>query len=215
MSRTTTPIEEAAAILGPLARRSVPVGLLTTYRVGGRAALLATVESAADLQLVSRAVQETGVPTVVLGRGSNTLVADRGYPGLVVVLGGFAAAIAVTGTTAEVGAGVLLPVLARRTAAAGLTGAEWMVGIPGSVGGADSHGCLRASDPDMIALFARDFAPLAWWDDLEGGRPVVLVNQGTVATDPGDLIVPALRADGERHDQTRRPCSSFALRAFF
>jgi UDP:flavonoid glycosyltransferase YjiC (YdhE family) len=39
-----------------------------------------------------------------------------------------------------------------------------------------------------------DFAPPAWWPELRGGRPVVLVNQGTVATDPGDLIVPALRA---------------------
>jgi UDP:flavonoid glycosyltransferase YjiC (YdhE family) len=40
----------------------------------------------------------------------------------------------------------------------------------------------------------RDFVKPAWWGDLGGGRPVVLVNQGTVATDPGDLIVPALRA---------------------
>jgi UDP:flavonoid glycosyltransferase YjiC (YdhE family) len=40
----------------------------------------------------------------------------------------------------------------------------------------------------------RDFAPPVWWDDLQGGRPVVLVSQGTVATDPGDLIVPALLA---------------------
>jgi UDP:flavonoid glycosyltransferase YjiC (YdhE family) len=44
----------------------------------------------------------------------------------------------------------------------------------------------------------RDFAPPVWWGDLGDGRPVVLVNQGTVATDPGDLIVPALRAlEGE------------------
>jgi UDP:flavonoid glycosyltransferase YjiC (YdhE family) len=40
----------------------------------------------------------------------------------------------------------------------------------------------------------RDFVPPAWWGDLQGDRPVVLVNQGTIATDPGDLIVPALRA---------------------
>jgi len=90
MSRTTTPIEAAAGILGPLARRDVAIGPLTTFRVGGAAALFATVDTAADLQLVARAVRESGVPTVVLGRGSNTLVADGGYDGLVVVLGAFA-----------------------------------------------------------------------------------------------------------------------------
>jgi UDP:flavonoid glycosyltransferase YjiC (YdhE family) len=44
---------------------------------------------------------------------------------------------------------------------------------------------------------ARDFTPPSWWGELAGSRPVVLVNQGTVATDPGDLIVPALRALAE------------------
>jgi UDP-N-acetylmuramate dehydrogenase len=132
----TTPIEDAAGILGPLARRQVAIGPLTTFRVGGRAALFVTVETVADLTLVTRAVRESGVPTVVLGRGSNTLVADDGYEGLVVVLGAFATTITISGTTVDAGGGVLLPVVARRTAAAGLTGAEWMVGIPGSVGGA-------------------------------------------------------------------------------
>jgi UDP-N-acetylmuramate dehydrogenase len=148
-----TPTEDAAGILGSLARRDVAIGPLTTYRVGGAAALLATVDTADDLQLVARAVRESGVPALVLGRGSNTLVADTGFDGLVIVLGAFAGAITVSGATVDVGAGVLLPVLARRTAAAGLTGAEWMVGIPGSVGGAvrmnaGGHGS------DMAAVLA-------------------------------------------------------------
>ena len=136
MKSRTAPIEDAAGILGPLARRDVAVGPLTTFRVGGRAALFVTAETADDLALVARAVSESGVPTLVLGRGSNTLVADGGYDGLVVVLGAFATTITISGTTVDAGGGVLLPVVARRTAAAGLTGAEWMVGIPGSVGGA-------------------------------------------------------------------------------
>jgi UDP-N-acetylmuramate dehydrogenase len=91
--------------------------------------------------LVARAVGESGVASFVLGRGSNVLVADGGYDGLVIVLGSFATAIitstvSATSVSVVAGAAVLLPVLARRTAAAGLTGAEWMVGIPGSVGGA-------------------------------------------------------------------------------
>ena len=136
MSTTTTPVEVAAAILGPRARRDVPIGPLTTFRVGGAAALVATVEDTDHLGLVARAVQESGVASFVLGRGSNVLVADHGYQGLVVVLGSFATSITISGTSVSAGAAVLLPVLARRTAAAALTGAEWMVGIPGSVGGA-------------------------------------------------------------------------------
>ena len=172
MSRITTPVAEAAAILGPLARRGVPIGPLTTYRVGGAAALLATVHTGDELQLVARAVRESGVPTIVLGRGSNTLVADAGFDGLVVVLGAFAAEIAVSGTTVDVGAGGLLPVLARRTAAAGLTGGEWMVGIPGSVGGAvrmnaGGHGSDMAAVlagvrvTDLLSGEDREVAPAA------------------------------------------------------
>jgi UDP-N-acetylmuramate dehydrogenase len=124
-------VDAAAAVLGPRAQRNVPVGPLTTYRVGGAAALFFCVESLDDLRLVGAAVAASAVPTVVLGRGSNTLVADGGYNGLVVVLGDFATTVEITGTTVVAGGGVLLPVLARRTAAAGLTGCEWMVGIPG------------------------------------------------------------------------------------
>ena len=146
----TSAVELAAAVLGERAQRLVPVGPLTTYRVGGRAALFVRAESADDLRLVGRALAESALPAVVLGRGSNMLVADDGYAGLVVELGAFAAQIEVAGTTVTAGAGVLLPVLARRTAAAGLTGLEWMVGIPGSVGGAvrmnaGGHGSDMAS----------------------------------------------------------------------
>jgi UDP-N-acetylmuramate dehydrogenase len=130
------------------------------------------VDTAADLQLVARAVRESGVPTVVLGRGSNTLVADGGYDGLVVVLGAFASAIEVDATSVTVGAGVLLPVVARRTAAVGLTGAEWMVGIPGSIGGAvrmnaGGHGSDMAAVlagvrvTDLLSGENREVAPAA------------------------------------------------------
>jgi len=129
-------IERAAAILGDRARRHVPVGPLTTYRVGGAAALLAEATSAGDVDLVRRAVEASGVPVLVVGRGSNLLVADRGFPGLAVVLAGGFGDISVEGTEVRAGAAVSLPVLARRTAAAGLTGLEWAVGVPGSVGGA-------------------------------------------------------------------------------
>jgi UDP-N-acetylmuramate dehydrogenase len=72
----------------------------------------------------------------VVGRGSNLLVADAGFPGIAVALGEPYAGITLDGTTVRAGGATALPVLARRTAAAGLRGLEWAVGVPGSVGGA-------------------------------------------------------------------------------
>jgi UDP-N-acetylmuramate dehydrogenase len=129
-------VDRAAAELGALAARDVPLGPLTTYRVGGPAALLVRADTVADLALVHRAVVASGLPVLVVGRGSNLLVADAGFPGIAIVLGACAAGIAVDGHDVVAGASVSLPVLARQTVALGLTGFEWAVGVPGSVGGA-------------------------------------------------------------------------------
>ena len=133
---TTDGVALAAEVLGEAARRDVPLGPLTTYRVGGPAALLVEVRSDDDLARVAAAVGASGIPVLVVGRGSNLLVADAGFPGIAVVLGEPYAGVALEGTTVRAGGAAALPVLARRTAAAGLTGLEWAVGVPGSVGGA-------------------------------------------------------------------------------
>ncbi len=122
--------------LGSLARRHQPLGALTTYRVGGPAALFADPADEEELVAVARALAGSRVPVLVLGRGSNLLVSDRGFPGLVVTLGPGFETLAMDGTEVVAGAAVSLPVLARRTAAAGLSGLEWAVGVPGTVGGA-------------------------------------------------------------------------------
>lgn len=131
-------IEEAATLLGERARRDVPIGPRTTYRVGGAAALFVEIDSEAALEHVGAAVSRTGVDVLVLGRGSNLLVADAGFPGLCVNLAGAFAAVEADPATLRVvaGGGCDYPVLARRSAAAGVAGMEWAVGIPGSVGGA-------------------------------------------------------------------------------
>src|SRR5207248_2657689 len=133
--RMRTAIDRAAVLLED-ARPGVPLGPMTTYRVGGPAALFMEVTDDHQLVLVAKAVQQTAVPVLVVGRGSNLLVADAGFPGLAITLGGSFAEIDVRGTAVRSGGAVSLPVLARRTAAAGLTGLEWAVGVPGSVGGA-------------------------------------------------------------------------------
>jgi UDP-N-acetylmuramate dehydrogenase len=126
----------AAELLGCRAQRDVPIGPMTTYRVGGPAALFVRVESDDDLHEVAAAVRESGVDVLLIGKGSNLLVADRGFEGLAVVLGERFADVRVEGTVVRAGGMASLPVVARRTAAAGLTGFEWAVGVPGSIGGA-------------------------------------------------------------------------------
>ena len=128
-------VAAAADRLGPLAAPEVPLGPLTTYRVGGPAALLARVDGDEQLRLVAEAVAATGIDVLVVGKGSNLLVADAGFPGLALVLGEGFAAVEVEGTRVRAGGAAALPVVARRTVAAGLTGFEWAVGVPGSVGG--------------------------------------------------------------------------------
>lgn len=129
-------VEQASRALGPLARRDVPIGPLTTYRVGGAAALFVEADTAGDLCAVAAAVGQSGLPVLVVGKGSNLLVADAGFPGIAVLLGAGFQQIEVDGLSVRAGGGVALPVLARRTVAAALTGFEWAVGVPGSVGGA-------------------------------------------------------------------------------
>lgn len=123
---------------GSRADLDAPLGSLTTYRVGGRARVLVRIESLDDLVSMRAALSAVGgpVPLLVIGQGSNILVSDSGFDGIVARLGPAFEWVEVTGTTVRAGGSTRLPVLARRSAAAGLTGLEWAVGIPGSVGGA-------------------------------------------------------------------------------
>jgi UDP-N-acetylmuramate dehydrogenase len=135
-----TAIGVAKAVLAPLGEDAVvggALGILTTYRVGGLAAILVTARRPADLDLVRLAARESALPVLVVGRGSNLLVADAGFGGIAVLLDpdGFGA-VAIDGVTVRAGAAVPMPALARQTVDAGLTGFEWAVGVPGSVGGA-------------------------------------------------------------------------------
>jgi UDP-N-acetylmuramate dehydrogenase len=116
---------------------------LNTYRVGGPVAVLVRVHDVAALATVAGAARRHQPRLLVIGRGSNLLVSDAGFSGLVVVLEGDFEKIDVParGAGQEVslvraGGAVPLPVLARRAAAGGLAGLEFYVGIPGSVGGA-------------------------------------------------------------------------------
>lgn len=121
-----------------------PLAPLTTYRLGGPAAVLFEPASAGDLLTITQAALEAGVSTdevglLVIGRGSNIVISDRGFDGLVIKMGSsmswITGADEVASGRVNAGAATSLPLLANWAARRSLAGLEFTVGIPGSVGG--------------------------------------------------------------------------------
>jgi len=116
--------------------RDYPLSRLTTIRTGGSAELFARVGSVGQLErLLAWAAAET-VAVGIVGSGSNLLVADEGFQGLVLKLDRGLSAIDCNGARVRCGGGARLPAVAAAAASAGLGGIEFAVNIPGTVGGA-------------------------------------------------------------------------------
>lgn len=107
----------------------------TTFRVGGPADCLAELESTEQLQKVQRYLKQVEIPYIVLGNGSNVLVSDEGYRGVVLQIANRMNRVKVVGTNIVAQAGALLSQVARVAMEHGLTGLEFASGIPGTVGG--------------------------------------------------------------------------------
>lgn len=117
-------------------QRDYPLARLTTIRTGGRAELFARPGTIEALQALLAWAAEEGFEVGVVGSGSNLLVADTGVRGLVVKLDQELSQITVDGTRIACGGGARLPAVSARAARAGLSGIEFGVNIPGTVGGA-------------------------------------------------------------------------------
>jgi UDP-N-acetylmuramate dehydrogenase len=130
---------------GRRVRSGLSLAPLTTFRVGGPAALYLEAEDDVDLEAAGLAVRESGVPFLVLGKGSNVLVSDAGFPGLVLRLGRRYRWAAREGTRLTAGGAMPLPALAGVALRHGLSGLEFGVAIPATLGGsvrmnAGAHG---------------------------------------------------------------------------
>lgn len=108
----------------------------TTFRIGGPADALALPKTPEEVAEVVRFCHEHAQPYYVLGNGSNLLVSDEGYRGLVLQLYRNFNDIQVNGETITVQAGAMLAAVARTAYQTGLTGLEFASGIPGTIGGA-------------------------------------------------------------------------------
>lgn len=142
----------AALIEQGVIEPGVPLGALTTYKTGGPARYFAEVPDRATLEILIDSGITSSSPVLILGRGSNVVVADQGFPGLVIRLGPGFNHLDIDGTRVTAGAAMPLPRLARASAEAGLVGLEFFVGIPGSVGGAvrQNAGCFGTETRDCL-----------------------------------------------------------------
>jgi UDP-N-acetylmuramate dehydrogenase len=146
------------AALGPRAAVGFPLAPLTSFRLGGPAALYVEAQSPEDLVAVARAVRGSGVPFVVIGKGSNLLVSDEGFPGVVLRLGRSFRWAARDGDRLAAGAAMPLPALAGVALAHSLTGLEFGVAIPASLGGsvrmnAGAHGRSLDEVVERVEVF--------------------------------------------------------------
>ena len=135
----TGAFEELAGQLSPQAvlRRNEPLARRTTLRVGGPADVYVEPASEPELAAVVRFCRARNLPLFVLGRGSNLLVRDGGFRGVVVCLAQPAfSRIEAAGEHLRCGAGAKLKAVAVEAKRRGLSGLEFLEGIPGSVGGA-------------------------------------------------------------------------------
>src|SRR5262245_53553990 len=132
----TMPPIAVAAPTPPELRPGAPLAPLTTIRVGGPADWTAAVGSFRSAVAVLAWARDAGARVAVVGKGSNLLVADAGFRGLVLRLVGRLQAIRVRGAEGWSGGGASLPRAVQRAAAAGLEGLEFGASIPGTAGGA-------------------------------------------------------------------------------
>ncbi len=135
-----------------LVRRDEPLAQFTTYKLGGPAHLFVEVNDRSDLEALGAGLRATPLPVLVLGRGSNVLISDDGFPGVVVHLGSGFSWVEQVGDDVLAGGGTPLPHLARTAARLGRGGLEFYVGIPGSVGGAIAMnaGCLGSETAQVL-----------------------------------------------------------------
>jgi UDP-N-acetylmuramate dehydrogenase len=146
------------AVCGDRVRTGFSLAPLTSLRIGGPAALYLEPQAEPDLAAVARAATETGVPLVVIGKGSNVLVADEGFPGIVIRLGKAYRWAARDGDSLTAGGAMPLPALAGVALSHGLAGLEFGVAIPATLGGAvrmnaGAHGREMAAVLEWIELF--------------------------------------------------------------
>jgi UDP-N-acetylmuramate dehydrogenase len=180
---------------------------MTSWQIGGPARAFAEPKTPEELIAVRSDADRRGWPVFLLGGGSNLLVSDEGYPGLVIRYRGRASAVEPEGTRATVRAEARMPLarLARETARSGWAGLEWAEGIPGTVAGAvvgnaGAYGGEVAGVLESLELVLPDGQVEIWQPDRMDYRYRDSILKGR---DPSGPAVVAARFRLTRDDRGR------------
>ena len=175
-----------------------PLSKHNYFGIGGNAAAYFEISTTDELAHVVHLKKRYNVPVAIIGRGSNLLVNDAGYPGIVIRLIGEFNRLEFDQNRVDVGAGVSLPRLSKMAASDGLSGVEFALGIPGSVGGAliMNAGAWGSSFGDLVERvqvmtdegelmdISRDNADFSYRHS--GLKPYFCVTGATLTLTPGD-----------------------------
>ncbi len=192
----------------PTATRNEPMAKRTSFRVGGNAKLHVTAPSSDALIAVVTAALETDVPFYLYGGGSNLLVSDDGFEGVLIQAGN--RGLSVDGERMRLEAGVITGMAARKSVDAGLTGFEWAIGVPGTIGGAvyGNAGCYGGEMKDSIEsvvvfdlnsherkTFTNSECEFAYRESMFKRRPFLILST-TIKLQPStDIAAGKLRMD--------------------
>lgn len=213
-------LDALAAARAMVLERDAPLGPLTTLRVGGPADRLASVRDADGLLGALRAAREAQVPLFVLGNGSDVVVADAGIRGL--VIRNRARGIAIDDTILRVESGTQMAALVKRCTAEGLSGIEFAISVPGTLGGAvwanaGAHGSemrdlvreVEVYDPSdgTTTRLPADACRFAYRESRFKHRPEIVL-AATLALRRGDPA--AIAAKVEEHQAYRRATQPLA-----
>jgi UDP-N-acetylmuramate dehydrogenase len=197
--------------------RSYPLARFTTYRLGGPAEIYVAPADLDDLHALTaelRGLDPTGeIPVLVVGRGSNMVISDAGWPGIALRLGQPFAALdpkAEDPTSFDVGAGKPLPLVANWSARRALAGMEWAVGVPGSIGGAvrmnaGAHGSDLAASLVHATVLGLNTGDVS----ARTGEQLGLSYRHSNLTDREIVISARLRLSSEPREAIRARMDSF------
>ena len=181
--------------LGVKTSRDEPLSRFTTMRVGGPADLFAVAHNAFELRGLAKFARSRGIPFTLLGRGSNVVISDRGIRGLVVQNRAEGLRVDPAAATATAESGVPMARIATETQGAGLSGLEFGLAIPGSVGGA-VWANAGAHESDIAGVIER--ASVVRADGSEVSMPVAELGLGyresrfkSAGGEPDELVISA------------------------
>jgi len=176
-----------------------PLAPHTVFKIGGLAEGYVETETADDLVAAVGEACKAGRSWIILGAGSNVLISDQGFPG--VVIHPVAGRIRVTGTELSAEAGAPMARAVAAAVRAGLTGFEWAIGVPGTIGGSvfGNAGCFGSEMKDVvssIAVFNTLTGATETWpgsaarfdyrSSVFKKRPELVILSATLALRPGD-----------------------------